>query len=375
MPLTTPEFVSQDALQEAEDTIAALEVALGVRLAPADVLRLVAGAFAYRITLLRSQVNYTGRQNLVSFSTGSALDYLGELLGVVRLPASATFCTIRFTLVAGHGPVTIPQGIRVQTTDGVVAFATEVDTPVDAAQNTVDVQCFCTTDGKAGNSYAPGTVSIILDPLPFISLAANIDTTAGGADDETDDELRERIKLAPGRFSVAGPYEAYRYYAKSANPAIVDVAVMGPAEGFQPGEVHLFPLLENGALPNQVILDQVNAICNDEKVRPLTDTVFIAAPTQQQTTVQVDLTLITGAIASEVVPVITKLLDDYKQVRLNKLGLDVLRSQIQAIAMLPGTHKVYNAVVNTPAADIVTVENEFVNITGVSLNVTGYHDE
>jgi hypothetical protein len=60
---------------------------------------------------------------------------------------------------------------------------------------------------------------------PMFQLLLISMTTANGTDDETDEELRERIRLAPSQFSVAGPTGAYKFFAKSAHPSIVDVSV------------------------------------------------------------------------------------------------------------------------------------------------------
>src|SRR5690606_12253651 len=131
-----------------------------------------------------------------------------------------------------------------------------------------------TQAGKQGNGYELGDISIILDPQPYLFSAHNIETTAGGSDDESDDELRERIMLAPQSFSNAGSRGAYEYFARSANPGIVHVSVVS----FTPGQGNIYPLMEGGEIPDQAVLDEVFSACNSEKVRPLTDTVMVGTP-------------------------------------------------------------------------------------------------
>lgn len=365
---TLPQFVSQDGNQVIAEMKAWLEVTLGRILNDGDVEVLIINMFAYRETLLRAQINDTAQQNMVAFARGAALDYLAELVGVIRLQASAAVCTVRFNLIAGHGLVTIPQGNRMQSTDGKFVFATRYDSIIQAGTATVDIDCECTTAGQLGNAYAVGTISVILDPIAFITNAANLDATIGGSDDETDDEFRLRIMLAPNAFSVAGPDGAYEYFAKSASSAIVDVAVTSPT----PGEVHIFPLLLNGQLPNQAILDAVFAICNGEKVRPLTDTVIVAAPTSINYAIDISLVLLTGSIDTEILPRVQANMDAYKAKRLNTLGVDVIRTQLSALAMVTG---MYNCVVNSPSADIVANPDVYTNCTGINLTITGYHDQ
>lgn len=369
MALTTPIFVHEDAPTIISEMKADMELRLNRVLAPADVEVLLINGFAYREMLLRGNINDTARQNLVEFGRGVSLDYLGQLVGVVRLPASSALCTLRFNIVEGHNGVTIPANLRVQSTDGKVIFTTTEEKIISIGIFVQDIICDCTTPGKIGNDYAIGTISVILDPQAFITTVANLDVTAGGADEETDTELRERIKLAPASFSVAGPKGAYKFFAKSASSSIVDVSVTSPT----PGEVNIYPLLENGTLPNSGIIDAVNAICNDEKVRPLTDTVNVLAPTSEDYEIEVELTLLPGAIEAEVVAAVNAKLEAYKQDRINRLGIDVIRNQILALCIIPG--QVYDVDLIEPALDIVATEDVFTNCTGITVTAVGVHDE
>ncbi len=368
-PLTIPQFVHEDGLQIIAEMKADMEARLAKQLAPGDVETLLINGFAYREQLLRTNINDTARQNLVSFARNTSLDYLGMLVGVTRLPASSALCTVRFNLIDGHGGVVIPENLRVQSTDGKVIFLTTQSVPVAADVFVVDIICECSTPGKVGNGYDLGKISIILDPKPYLTTAANIDIPQGGADDETDDELRERIKLAPASFSVAGPIGAYKFFAKSASSSIVDVSVTSP----EPGVVNIYPLLENGTLPSVEILDAVNAICNAEKVRPLTDTVNVLSPSKVDYEIVVDLMLLPDAVEDEVLSVVNENLNKYKSDRINRLGIDVVRSQISALCMIQG--KVYSVDVISPALDIVAAADVFTNCIGITVNIVGVQDE
>src|SRR5690606_30614196 len=108
MELTKPQFIDIDAAAIVNEMIADYETATGKKLAPAQAERLLINGFAYREYLLRTAINEAALQNLVAFARFPALDYLGELVGVRRLPPSKAGCLIRFTLVAGHGALVIP---------------------------------------------------------------------------------------------------------------------------------------------------------------------------------------------------------------------------------------------------------------------------
>ncbi len=367
-PLAIPEFVHEDAQQIITEMKADIELRLNRTLAPADVEMLLINAFAYREMLIRGNINDTARQNLVDLARGTMLDYLGALVGVTRLPASGALCTLIYTLVAGHTGVTIPVGNRVQSIDGKVIFETTEEVIVPPGENVKNVSAAATPAGKIGNDYAIGDISIILDPLAFVTSVSNEAITEGGADDETDDEFRERIKLAPASFSVAGPTGAYKFFAKSANPSIVDVAVTS----LTPGEVNIYPLLEDGGIPGSDILDAVAAICDDEKVRPLTDTVNVLAPSAEDFTIVAQLIKLPDADTNDIETAVNDNLDAYVADRINRLGIDVVRSQIIALCMVPG---VYDVTLVEPAADIVATEEVFTNCTSVTATVTGTHDE
>lgn len=342
-----------------------LEVALGRALAPADVEILIANAFVYEMQLMCISGNQAIRQCLVHFSTGNMLEYLGELVGVQRQPASGAVCSIRFDLVDGHNAVQIPAGIRVQSIDGNAIFVTATAIDVPIGTNSVTIPAVCGTAGVVGNGYDTGKVSIILDPQPFVSFATNIDKTNGGNDAESDEQLRNRIKLAPSSFSVAGPSGAYQYWAATAHPSIVDVAVVTTA----PGEVTLYPLCSGGVLPSSEILSAVLAICDDRKVRPMNDTVKVDVPTVVDYNIVVEITTYTGAIANDVLQEINGNLNAFKNTRNNKLGMDVVRTQISALSLLKD--KVYTVNVVSPAADIIADAKTYPRCLSINVTITG----
>jgi phage-related baseplate assembly protein len=365
---TDLKFVHEDSDLIIAELKADLEASLGRTIAPADIEMLLINAFAYRETLLRTGVNEAARQNMVSFSRGAALEYLGQLVGVTRQPAAGAMCTLNFVLVAGHNGVTIPAGLRVQSMDGKVIFQTIEDTVCAVGTLEASVAANASTAGVIGNGYEPNTITIILDPKAYISSAQNTDITGGGADEETDERLRERITLAPASFSVAGPDDAYRFFAKSAHPSIVDVAITSP----NPGEVLISPLLEGGNMPTEEILDAVEAICNSKKVRPLTDTVNTAEPSKVDYEIEVNLTLLTTAVSASIQAAVQKILADYKEERKNRLGVDVVRSKLVAISKIDG---VYDVDIVSPLANIEAADEVYTNCTSITVNVIGTHDE
>ena len=154
----------------------------------------------------------------------------------------------------------------------------------------------------------------------------NTSTSAGGTDTEKDDAYRERIRIAPESFSVAGPTGAYIYWAKTASSLITDVAVLSP----QPGEVEIYPLLEGGELPSQTILNDVNAVCNNESIRPLTDQVSVISPTANSFDIEAEYYIEAedSGASAEIQATVAKAVSDYVLWQKSKLGRDINPSEL-----------------------------------------------
>ena len=119
-----PTFVERDPAVIMAESKAKLEELLGRELQPAQVEQLILNFVVFRETLLVNRFNAGMRQMLYQFSTAPILDYIAGLVAVERLPAASAGCTVRFTLVAGHGSVLIPEGTRVSSSDGLAIFRT-----------------------------------------------------------------------------------------------------------------------------------------------------------------------------------------------------------------------------------------------------------
>jgi phage-related baseplate assembly protein len=82
----TLKVIPDDPQAVTDELVAAYETATGKTLYPAQIERLLIDLIAYRETLIRAAINDAARQNLVRFARAPMLDYLGELVGVSRLP-------------------------------------------------------------------------------------------------------------------------------------------------------------------------------------------------------------------------------------------------------------------------------------------------
>lgn len=363
-----PIFIDSDPDAIVADFKADYEKLTGVQLAPGQAEMLLIQAISYRIHMNRIGANSAAKQNLLAFAVFPMLDYLGELVGVTRLPASNALATIQFTVVSGHPTITIPAGVRIQSLDGNAVFITLEEKIVPAGNDTAQVRAECTTAGEIGNKYAIGEISVILDPQAYVAIAGNVAITDGGADEETDDGLRERIRLAPSAFSSAGPDDAYIYFAKSASQLIIDVGITSPI----PGHVHIFPLLVDAAAPSADLITAIEAKVTPKKARPMNDIVLVLPPTKSNYAIEVDVTLLNGSIGSTEINAITAALTLYANQRKQKLGRDAVVSQINAVSK---TAAVYSVNVVSPAANVVVDFSQVAFCTNITVNLVGYSDE
>jgi len=269
-------FAEKDSKLVESEIISTYESLAGRTLAPGDPVRIFLLALASIIIQQRALIDFSAKQNLLAYASGDYLDHIGALLGVERIAAKPAVTTIRFSLSEQRQAATpIPANTRVRAESGDIVFATIKYAEVPAGALFIDVNAQCQTAGEAGNGFLPGQIKRLMDPIPYVASAVNITETTGGLDIESDESLRERIRLVPESFSTAGPYRAYEYWALTAHQDIADVAVYSPT----PGQVNICPLLKGGQLPSQEILDAVEAICSADNKRPLTDYVYVHAPT------------------------------------------------------------------------------------------------
>lgn len=361
--MNAPDFLHRNPDIIISELVSEYEARTGKVLQPAQIERLIFQSWAYRETLVRNAIQDAATQNLVDFARAPMLDHIGRLVGVNRLAAVNATVRIEFTLISAHAGVIIPRGTRVSSRDGTVIFATMYELPVAAGVTSGEVDAEALTAGAIGSGYLIGQVTAILDPQAFIVSASNTNASGGGADQENDEALRERIRLAPASFSNAGSRGAYLFWTKTANAGIIDAAILNPVAG----TVAVYPLMEDGEITPSQVIGQVEQTLNDEKIRPLTDTVIIASPTRLTYDIRVDVVILNIAVQSDVEAAIETNLNAFVLGKRKKLGQDVTESQVIAQCMVPGVYSA--ALLNW--TDIVADEEEFAVCTGIIVVTTG----
>lgn len=274
------DFVETDSAKIYTAIIGSLMDYCDEPLYPGDERRIFGEGIVMVLTSLYSEFNDAMKQRTLRYARGDVLNAIGERYGVVRLDPASASATFRFTVSAVQAEnIVIPAGTRI-TSDGSVYFATQETAVLPAGETDIDLLGVCTSGGADYNGYTVGSIATLVDLIPYIASASNITETAGGDDGEPytedgDEKYRERIRLSPASLSTAGPESAYRFFALSADPDIVDVAIVCPED--EPNTVNIYPLMTCGELPDDVTLQKVLDVLADD-VRPMTDKVQAFAP-------------------------------------------------------------------------------------------------
>lgn len=367
--LPEPNFIDRNPETITNEWIKLYEEKSGKTLQPAQIERLMVDVGAYRETVLRMAIQETAKQNLLSYASLDNLEHIGEPLDVRKLLASSSVTTLQFSV---DSPLdfnfTIQSGVEVETKDGLFVFQTHEPVVLIAGETSVTVKATCETSGIASNNYSIGSINNLITPLSYISTVENTTISSGGADDEEADSLRERIRQAPEKFSNAGSRGAYRYHTLSAHQSITDVAITSPSAGI----VAIYLLTKDGN-PTEEIIKIVQNYLSDDKIRPLTDCVKVYSSEKVDFEVKAKIYLYKDSDADSVMKTIEVKMKEYKISLSEKLGKDVIQTQI--ISILNSVYGVFKVVLGTPITDIDIREYQWANLKNWQISIGGYANE
>lgn len=309
-----------------------------VTLERSSVHRMELYAAATQIYQAMQYIDRQGKQSILKYSYSDFLDNLAIFKGVTRNPATPATTTLRFTLSAVRDTATgIPQGTRVSTA-GATYFATDVYAEIPAGSTAVDVPATCTVAGTDGNGFAAGELATIVDPIPYVASVTNTTATEGGAEIESDDDLAERVFLAPGAYSTAGPEDGYLYHAKAYSAAIGDVVATSNQAA---GTVDIVFIMADGSTPGEEMIEGLEGYLQGKTIRPMTDLVRVAAP--QEVTYTINLTYYINrsdsAKAVTIQAAVAQAVADY-QTWQRAIGRDINPSQLVRMVMDAGAKRV-----------------------------------
>lgn len=203
----------------------------------------------------------------VATATGPMLRLLAWAVNIEAKPASAAAGVIRFYKTTAANAVTINAGTLIQTEriNGVVyalSVNRDVTLPAGVESGLVDVTA---TGNGTGYNLAPGYYRILPIAVTGITSVVNEDDwlTTPGADEETDDELRDRTR---NQFNLVGNYHTdaiYRSMIASVVGLSVDRIFFLHDAPRGPGTANAYLLLDSGET-SQPFIDAVNDYINSQ---------------------------------------------------------------------------------------------------------------
>ncbi|MCJ1959640.1 baseplate assembly protein [Novosphingobium mangrovi (ex Hu et al. 2023)] len=196
--------------------------------------------------------------------------------------------------------------------------------------------------------------------VPRLTLAAA--TSEAGAVMESDTDFRQRIQLAPHRFSVAGPGLAYVFHARAAHGDVADATAVSPA----PGDVVVTVLARSGnGVPSAAVLGAVNMALQDSAVRPMTDRVTVQAVQLVDFAVEAELDVFAGPDRELILDAARASLSAHLA-EVRRLDRDIVRSALIAALHVGNVQRVR---LISPPADIPISAAQIGNPTRTALSI------
>lgn len=340
-----------------------------ITLARADPYRVMMLSTAQVIYQGLQQVDRAGKMNFLKYAYGDYLKNLAALKRVTAKEPEKAQVQVRWKLEEPREAATpIPAGSRI-TADYAVYFETADYAEIPAGEKEIVLMMYCTEAGEQGNGYMAGELSVLVDPVAFIASVANIETTAKGTGEESDQSIAERTYLAPSSFSTAGPDDAYVYHAKSYSQEVGDVLPTSPT----PGVVDIRFILKDGGIPNETMIAGMAKHLQQRSKRPLTDKVEVAAP--DVVTYSVDITYYINASdmssATQIQTQAQQAVQEYELWQCTGIGRDINPDELMAYLKKAGIKR---AVIRQPVFKVLA-DTEVAKVTSTNIVYGGIEND
>lgn len=251
------------------DALSRLTTDEALRRADAEVYARVFSGVAHG---LYGFIDWVSRQILPDTSDLDILIRQASIWGVEQKPAASATGSVTFTVQAGS---VITAGTLLQALDG-QQYVTTVDATVAAPTATAPVEAV--TPGAAGNRAAGENMTLV-SPVVGVQSVALAGEMSGGADLESEDELRARLISRirqPPHGGCSYDYEAWALAVEGVTRAWVSPQELGP------GTVTVRFVRDNDGVGSAIIPDTAEVAVVQayiDSVRPVTAQVSVVAPT------------------------------------------------------------------------------------------------
>lgn len=340
-----------------------------IRLAKADPNRIILLANAQVLYQGFEHIDRAGKMNFLKYSYGEFLRNLAAFKNVAELEPKPATVNVKWMLAEPRTVVTaIPEGTRV-TADFETFFESTEYNEIPIGETEITITMTCTEAGEKGNGFAPGEIIEQVDPLAFIDSIVNIDTSAGGTDEESDQSIAERTYLAPSAYSTAGPDDAYIYHAKNYDPSIGDVVPTSPT----PGVVDIRFMMADGTIPSAATIAGLKSYLAQRGKRPLTDNLQVGAPevVSYNITATYYINKSDRANAEAIQDGAEQAVEDYKDWQSAKIGRDINPDELRGYMKEAGVKRI---VITAPEFTVLTTQ-QIAQCSTVTLTYGGLEDD
>lgn len=302
-----------------------------------------------------TNLDWLKRQVFPQTAQGVQLDYHAQQRGIERKGAVHSQGTLEFSRdTALLYDVTIPEGTVCATSqEGGLRFVTTRKGILKAGDFSVAVPAASEVGGSDTNAAAE-TIKVLVTPPPGVTAVINRDAFTGGADGESDEELRERV-LESYRNIPNGTNSAfYREFALQYD-SVYSASVVPRARGTGTVDVYV---ASRGDIPGKEVITQIQNDLNAVKEI----NVDVQVKGAEKVSVDIILYLVpkTGYDYSELKPLAEQALRDYMG------GLSIGESvyMTKAVAVVYGIEGVEQCWPETALCHDVVVENSQLAVGG-----------
>lgn len=308
-------------------------------------------------------------------ASGKWLDLIAKDVDVERHLATKAQGMVTFSRDKGaNGVIKIEAGTIVKTemtaSGDELRYFVLADALLEANAESVEVLCQAEFEGATYN-VGQGMLKILVTHISGVTIENKADwVTKEGADEESDEDLRERYFLKWNELSTGSTALAYKSWAKSV-PGVLDAAVDDMHPRGQ-GTVDIIITSSDGAPTaalKQAVFDFV------ETKRPQCSDVLVREPELLATDIDVELWLpIDAGDTDEVTAAAQSIIqalfvpdEKHRDITAQKIGAGFYTAKLNRHLM--ELEHVFNVVIHAPAADVLAEKHQLVKRDGITVSI------
>jgi uncharacterized phage protein gp47/JayE len=311
-------------------------------------LKAIANANAGAFYGLYGYLNTLSKEALPSNAIGEFLNAWANVYGVAR--NAGTYAAGNATFTGTNGTL-IPSGTLLISDDDITYKTTA---GVTIALGTATAPIIALAPGIAGNKAASSSLSL-LNPIQFINNSVTVAAggLTGGLDQETDDQLRERIINRIQTPPHGGNANDYKQWAESVS-GVGEAYVIPLLNGAGTVGIYLTSTDENNIVPSNTVVTNVFNYISDPSRKPITASLSVNAVATTAQNFTIDINPDTPEIRANITNALKDLLARERKpadtVGGNIVGWTLLISKIrEAVSNAAGEN---DNVVSVPSANV-----------------------